>query len=108
MAEEVATSAVSVTTVIGWLYFITNAARVFTYIPQILAVWWCNDGARAISLITWCSWAISHLAAVLYAAFVIHDDFFLGVSGINFLCCVTVVAIASRKRRGSVASRHDI
>lgn len=86
------------TAAIGWIYFFTNGARVFTYLPQILAVWRCNDGARAISLLTWSSWVVSHLAAILYAALVIHDGFFMSVSAINFLCCLTVVAIAWHKR----------
>lgn len=38
---------------IGWFYLVTNSARVFAYVPQIITVWRCRDGARAISLVTW-------------------------------------------------------
>ncbi len=37
---------------IAWAYLVTNAARVFTHVPQILTVWLCGDGARSISLLT--------------------------------------------------------
>ena len=84
---------------VGWLYFCTNGARVFTYLPQILAVWRCHDGAQSISLLTWSSWVVSHLAAILYASIVIHDAFFTGVSAINFVCCLTVTSIAWHKRQ---------
>ena len=45
---------------IGWFYLVTNATRVFTYLPQIVAVRRSTDGERAISLFTWGSWLVSH------------------------------------------------
>jgi uncharacterized protein with PQ loop repeat len=85
---------------VGWGYLVTNSARLFTYIPQIAAVWRSRDGARALSLITWTSWVVSHAMAVLYGAVVLRDMFFMAVSTINLVCCAVVVAIAAR-RRGS-------
>jgi len=84
---------------IGWIYVVTNAARVLTYVPQIVAVWRCNDGARSISLLTWGSWMVSHLAAIAYGALVVHDMFFMTVSAINFSCCTAVTSIAWQRRR---------
>ena len=52
---------------IGWAYVLVNAGRVLSYLPQIVAVWRCSDGARSISLLTWSYWACSHLTASLYA-----------------------------------------
>ncbi len=83
---------------IAWFYLVTNAARVFTYVPQIVAVWRCSDGARSLSLITWWSWVVSHAAAVAYGALIMQDAFFCVISAINLACCATVAVIASRRR----------
>ncbi len=84
---------------IGWFYLVTNSLRMFTYIPQILAVWHCRDGARSISLITWYSWVVSNATAIAYGALVVHDVFFTFISSINLTCCTAVAVIASRRRR---------
>lgn len=83
---------------IAWAYLVTNAARLLTYVPQILAVWRCRDGARSLSLLTWSSWVVSHVTAVLYGAVVTADRFLVVVSLINLVCCATVTAIAVRRR----------
>ena len=83
---------------IVWLYLLTNAARVFTYLPQILAVWASRDGARAISLVTWASWLLSHGAALAYAQLVAHDIALSAISCINLAGCCAVTAIATRRR----------
>ncbi|MEO8247776.1 MAG: hypothetical protein ABI589_00250 [Burkholderiales bacterium] len=101
---------------IGWFYLVTNAARIFTYLPQIAAVWRSTDGARAISLFTWCSWLVSHGAAVLYGTLVMHDLFFVLIALINlFGCgCVTLIAFQRRQlwrreqRRGTALPRQTV
>ncbi|WP_326541642.1 hypothetical protein [Pseudorhodoferax sp.] len=92
---------------IVWMYLLTNAARIFTYLPQIHAVWASRDGARAIALVTWCSWTLSHVAALAYAQLVAHDIALAAISCINLLGCGTITAIALRRRlawrRGAAA-----
>lgn len=83
---------------IGWFYLVTNSARILTYIPQIIAVWRCRDGARAISLLTWGSWVISHVAAVAYGVLVVHDVFFVVISAINLTGCGMVTVLAAHRR----------
>ena len=92
------TSTMGAAWLIGWFYVTTNSARILTYLPQIHAVWRCQDGARALSLWTWGSWVVSHLAALLYGAIVINDTFFVVVSSINLACCLAVTTIASKRR----------
>ncbi len=84
---------------IGWFYLATNSARVLTYVPQIVAVWRCTDGARAISLLTWGSWMIANVTAVAYGVLVVHDEFFVAISAINLTGCSAVTLIAARRRR---------
>ena len=83
---------------IGWLYLATNACRLFTYAPQIIAVWRCDDGARAISLLTWGSWTVSNVTACFYGWLVVNDPFFVAISALNLAGCGTVTAIAWRRR----------
>ena len=83
---------------IAWAYLAINATRIFTYVPQIIAVWRCTDGARAISLLTWGSWAVSHLSGLAYGALVLHDRFFVVITTINLLGCTSVTSIAAMHR----------
>lgn len=89
----------SVYAAIGWLYMATNSARIISYLPQIIAVYRCDDGARSISLLTWTFWCVSHLAALLYGAVVIRDVFFCSVSAMNCLCTGIVSVLAFHRRR---------
>ena len=57
---------------IAWAYLVTNAVRVLSYLPQIVTVWRCRDGARSLSLWTWSLWTASHITAVLYGTLVVH------------------------------------
>ncbi|VWX61322.1 conserved membrane hypothetical protein [Burkholderiales bacterium 8X] len=83
---------------IAWIYLVTNAVRVVTYLPQIVAVWRCRDGAKAISLLTWGSWVLSHVTGVVYGIWVIHDGFFIVISTINLAGCAAVTMIAAQRR----------
>ena len=84
--------------VIGWLYMLTNATRVVTYIPRIVAVWRCTDGALSVSLLTWGSWVLSNLTATVYGALVVRDTFFVFISLVDLAGCAAVAAIAARRR----------
>lgn len=83
---------------IAWLYLLTNATRVVTYLPQIIVVWRCRDGARSVSLLTWGSWVLSQAFALLYGMLVVHDLPFVLISAINFLGCAAVTVVAMRRR----------
>lgn len=99
LADASVPQAGALASAIAWIYLVTNAGRVITYVPQILAVLRATDGARAVSLLTWSSWVVSHAAAILYGVLVIGDTFFTAVSAINFACCTTVTLLAAQKRR---------
>ncbi|WP_394792018.1 hypothetical protein [Rhodoferax sp.] len=85
-------------TLIAWVYLATNATRVVTYVPQILAVWRCTDGALSVSLLTWGSWVLSQAAAMLYGVLVVRDLPFVLIALINFLGCACVTAIGMQRR----------
>lgn len=56
-----------------WLYLLTNALRLVTYVPQVRAVWRDQHGAQTISLLTWGSWTASNAFALAYAGLVAQD-----------------------------------
>lgn len=97
-ADPPAAQAAACAAVIAWFYLATNSARLITYVPQIVAVWRCRDGARSISLLTWGSWTVSHFAAILYGIVVVPDLFFVCVSLVNLVSCAVVTAIAAQRR----------
>ncbi len=84
---------------IAWMYLLTNAARIVTYVPQVLAVWRCSDGARSIALLTWGTWTLSHVAAILYGTLVIFDLPMVFIAAINLLGCGAVTGVAMHRRR---------
>ena len=81
-----------------WLYLLTNAVRVFTYLPQIRAVWRDSEGARTLSLLTWGSWTLSNLCALAYALLVARDLPLALISAINLVGCGCVTAVAAQRR----------
>lgn len=83
---------------IAWLYLLTNATRIVSYLPQIVVVWRCTDGAASVSLLTWGSWVLSHITAVFYGVLVVHDLPFVLISLINLTGCGCVTLIAMRRR----------
>jgi hypothetical protein len=98
MASDVSALQQAMASCIAWLYLLVNSGRVVSYLPQIVALWQCRDGARAISLLTWSYWTLSHVSAVLYGAVVIHDGFVVAISLLNLFCCGLVIALALRRR----------
>jgi len=86
------------TAAIAWFYLVTNSARAFSYLPQILAVWRSDDGARSISLWAWTSWSISHVTAGLYGVVVAHDAYFVLISALNVAGCGAVTLVAAHRR----------
>lgn len=88
----------SMVSAIAWLYLITNATRVVTYVPQIVVVWRCTDGALSVSLLTWGSWVLSQVSALFYGVLVMHDLPFVLISLINLFGCACVTGITMRRR----------
>lgn len=81
------------------IYTLCNAARLLSYVPQIIAVARENSGAHAISLASWIFWSISHAATALYCATVVHDPLLAGMMWGNTAGCFGVVMLTMLKRR---------
>ncbi|QHI99665.1 hypothetical protein GT347_17790 [Xylophilus rhododendri] len=98
----------SLLSLIAWLYLLTNATRLVTYLPQIIVVWRCTDGARSVSVLTWGSWVLSQATATLYGTLVLHDLPFVLISLINLVGCGCVTVIAMRRRNQWKRTRQAI
>lgn len=83
---------------VAWAYLLSNATRVITYVPQILAVWRCHDGARSLSLLTWWSWVVSNITTTAYGLLVVRDLPFLMIALLNLGGCGAVAVIAMHRR----------
>lgn len=83
------------------LYFISNAFRIVSYVPQIIQVAKQQDDVRAISLWTWGMWTVSNTTTALYALFVLEKaDFMLAALNFgNALGCLSVILIVIAKRK---------
>lgn len=81
------------------VYAISNALRLLSYVPQILAVAREHSGAHAISLASWVFWMFSHAATALYCAMVVNDSLLAGMMWGNAAGCFGVVALTMMKRR---------
>ncbi len=86
-----------VTVVAG--FSLANSIRVLAYVPQILKASRDENGATAISFVTWGLFLLSHMTTVAYAlvqlADVVMALIFLG----NALACLTILVIAVTKRK---------
>ena len=106
--HDLTDSSLTTAAAIGWFYLATNAMRVFTYLPQIVAVWRSTDGARAVSLFTWGSWLVCNGSAILYGAVVVHDLFFVLIALVNFCGCTSVTLIALQAAHPPVLVAHPL
>lgn len=77
---------------IGMLYVMVNALRIVFYIPQIIAIARCQNGAVSNSLATWGYFAASHWVAVLYFTIGQHDLLALMISLGNAIAVTVLVA----------------
>jgi uncharacterized protein with PQ loop repeat len=88
----------SLVEVVTWIFVVTNACRLFAYLPQVLAALRCQNGAAAVSRITWGYFALAHLTGHAYSLLVLHDVKMALVLLGNFLACAGLVGIVTWKK----------
>lgn len=87
--------------VVSWVFFAANGGRILAYVPQLVAAWKCENGAKSVSRMTWGYFAFAHFTGVAYALLVI-DNYHMGVVFLgNFVVCCLLVGIVTWKK-----SRH--
>jgi uncharacterized protein with PQ loop repeat len=79
-------------------FALLNSGRALAYVPQIVRVYRDQNGAAAVSLITWAMFASSNLATAVYAHAVYSDALMATVFALNTLACLLVVILTAMKR----------
>ena len=79
-------------------FAVLNSGRALAYVPQIVRVYRDQNGAAAVSLITWVLFASSNLATAVYAHAVYGDVIMATVFALNTLACLLVVVLTAMKR----------
>ena len=90
-----------ITDIVTWAFFAANGGRIVAYIPQLIAAWKCENGAKSVSRMTWGYFAFAHLTGILYGLLVIHNQQMALVFAGNFVVCCLLVGIVTWKK-----SRH--
>jgi hypothetical protein len=89
------------------LFAACKSARVLAYIPQVVSVARANDGARAISCMTRCSFTIANLSTVSYALLFLSDWRTAAIFGANAACCLIIVALTTYERMRVVGLQRE-
>ncbi|TMJ01447.1 MAG: hypothetical protein E6G97_16330 [Alphaproteobacteria bacterium] len=79
-------------------FALLNGGRVLAYMPQILCVYRCRNGAPAVSLTTWLMFTAANLATVSYAVTVSADLVVAGVFALNAAGCLAITALVAVRR----------
>ena len=80
------------------LFAASNFIRLFAYIPQIRKAAIDENGASAISYMTWSLFLVANLSTIAYGA--VRNDWRLAACfTANAVCCVIVLGVAYLKRR---------
>ena len=79
-------------------FAVLNSGRALAYVPQIVRVYRDQNGAAAVSLVTWVLFASSNLATAVYAYTIYRDAIMATVFALNALACLLVVVLTAMKR----------
>lgn len=80
-------------------FSMVNSIRVLAYLPQILKASRDENGATAISFVTWGLFLVSHVTTVAYALVILADVVLALIFAGNALACLTILVIVALKRR---------
>ncbi len=91
-------------------FALLNVGRVLAYMPQIICIYRCRNGAAAVSLMTWLMFTAANVATVAYALTVSSDLVVAGVFALNALFCFIITALVAFRRiaRASAAQPSHI
>jgi hypothetical protein len=79
-------------------FTLVNSLRILAYVPQIIKAARDENGASAISCMTWGLFLLSHLTTIAYAAVCLGDLIMAAIFLGNALACSAIVGITLAKR----------
>jgi uncharacterized protein with PQ loop repeat len=90
-------------------FSLANSLRVLAYVPQIIKTARDQNGATAISFVTWGHFFLSHLTTFAYAVVSLGDIFMALIFLANAFACllILIIAIAKRKRHLRLKAKNE-
>lgn len=82
------------------LYGVSGIAASALYVPQILKYHRDHEARRSISLLSWGGWIAIAIVTILYALYVVKNDLFAAVAGLNVIAQLTVLVYGVNARLG--------
>jgi uncharacterized protein with PQ loop repeat len=79
-------------------FAVLNGARIAAYVPQIQRICRDQNGAAAVSIVTWMLFAFANAATVAYALLVANDMLVAVIFTLNAIGCLGVAALTAAKR----------
>jgi uncharacterized protein with PQ loop repeat len=79
-------------------FALLNGGRVLAYLPQIICIYRCRNGAAAVSLMTWLMFTAANVATVFYALAVSADFVVATVFALNALFCFVITTLVALRR----------
>jgi hypothetical protein len=79
-------------------FALLNGGRLLAYMPQIVSVYRCPNGAPGVSLSTWLIFTAANIATVSYALTVTSDLMIAGIFALNALGCLIIAALIAIRR----------
>lgn len=80
------------------LFALLNLGRTLAYVPQIVSICRDTNGATAVSIVTWSTFAAAHAATVAYIITASNDAVMAGVFALNAFGCALIALLAACKR----------
>jgi uncharacterized protein with PQ loop repeat len=87
-------------------FALLNGGRILAYLPQIVCIYRCRNGAAAVSLMTWVMFTAANVATVSYALTVSSDLVVAGVFGLNAVFCFLITAMVALRRLARARASH--
>jgi uncharacterized protein with PQ loop repeat len=87
-------------------FAVTNAARIFAYLPQIARLV-RSEGAAGVSVASWLVFASAHAGAVAYNIVVQHSATLALWAAGNLLASLTIALLATRNRVARTTAAPD-
>ncbi len=98
--EPISPGSLSLDAITLTVFTATNGIRLLAYIPQIRKAAKDENGASAVSYMTWSLFLLANISTVGYALVNRGDRGLALCFAANAVCCFLILAVAFWKRRG--------
>ena len=80
------------------IFAASHIARFIAYWPQVIVLLRISDEARAVSVLSWALFGVSHFATAAYALVAMRDLAVFLAFAVNTVCCALIIGLTLYKR----------